>query len=150
VALFDAHSIRSVISRLFQGELPVFNLGTNSGVSCDPELRETIGAVLAASKQTSIVDGRFKGGWITRAYGHPSEGVETYSSNSRAALTCTSLSGLRLTTGQRRSTKSAQRQPARQSSVCSRQFFPKSAAHEDDHTLSFPTGAKRAIGNPAS
>jgi formiminoglutamase len=77
VALFDAHSIRSVISRLFQGELPVFNLGTNSGVSCDPELRETIGAVLAASKQTSIVDGRFKGGWITRAYGHPSEGVET-------------------------------------------------------------------------
>jgi N-formylglutamate deformylase len=77
VALFDAHSIRSVISRLFQGKLPVFNLGTNSGVSCDPELRETIGAVLAASKQTSIVDGRFKGGWITRAYGHPSEGVET-------------------------------------------------------------------------
>ena len=77
VALFDAHSIRSVIPRLFDGELPVFNLGTNSGVSCSPELRETIGAVLAASKQTPIVDGRFKGGWITRAYGHPSEGVET-------------------------------------------------------------------------
>ena len=76
IALFDAHSIRSVIPRLFDGELPVFNLGTNSGVSCGPELRETIGAVLAASKQTSIVDGRFKGGWITRAYGRPSEGVE--------------------------------------------------------------------------
>jgi N-formylglutamate deformylase len=76
VALFDAHSIRSVIPRLFEGELPVFNLGTSSGASCGPELRETIGAVLAASKQTSIVDGRFKGGWITRAYGKPAEGVE--------------------------------------------------------------------------
>jgi N-formylglutamate deformylase len=76
VALFDAHSIRSVVPRLFDGELPVFNLGTNSGASCDPGLRETIGAVLAASGQTSIVDGRFKGGWITRAYGRPSEGVE--------------------------------------------------------------------------
>jgi N-formylglutamate deformylase len=76
VALFDAHSIRSIIPRLFDGELPVFNLGTNSSASCDPGLRETIGAVLAASGQTSIVDGRFKGGWITRAYGRPSEGVE--------------------------------------------------------------------------
>src|SRR5580692_10097074 len=76
VALFDAHSIRSVIPRLFDGELPMFNLGTNSGAGCDPGLRETIGAVLAASKQTSIVDGRFKGGRITRAYGRPSEGVE--------------------------------------------------------------------------
>ena len=76
VALFDAHSIRSVIPRLFDGELPVFNLGTNSGASCDPELRELVGAVLATSGQESVVDGRFKGGWITRAYGRPSEGVE--------------------------------------------------------------------------
>jgi N-formylglutamate deformylase len=76
VALFDAHSIRSVVPRLFDGELPVFNLGTNSGASCDARLQETIGAVLAASGQTSIIDGRFKGGWITRAYGRPSEGVE--------------------------------------------------------------------------
>src|ERR1700722_15653392 len=76
VALFDAHSIRSIIPRLFDGELPVFNLGTNSGASCDAGSRETIGAVLAASGQTSIVDGRFKGGWITRAYGRPSKGVE--------------------------------------------------------------------------
>ncbi len=76
VALFEAHSIRSIIPRLFDGELPVFNLGTNSGASCSSELRETIGAVLAASGQTSMVDGRFKGGWITRAFGRPSEGVE--------------------------------------------------------------------------
>jgi formiminoglutamase len=76
VALFDAHSIRSVIPRLFDGELPVFNLGTSSGASCDPGLRERVGAALAASGQTSVIDGRFKGGWITRAYGRPSEGVE--------------------------------------------------------------------------
>ena len=76
VALFDAHSIRSVIPRLFDGELPVFNLGTNSGASCSPGLRETVGAILRASGQSMVVDGRFKGGWITRAYGQPSEGVE--------------------------------------------------------------------------
>jgi N-formylglutamate deformylase len=76
VALFDAHSIRSVVPRLFDGELPLFNLGTNSGASCDGELREMISGVLAASGQTSVADGRFKGGWITRAYGRPSEGVE--------------------------------------------------------------------------
>jgi N-formylglutamate deformylase len=76
VALFDAHSIRSVIPRLFEGDLPVFNLGTNSGASCDPALREAVGAVLKASGQSMIVDGRFKGGWITRVYGKPGEGVE--------------------------------------------------------------------------
>jgi N-formylglutamate deformylase len=76
VALFDAHSIRSMIPRLFDGELPVFNLGTNSGASCSSRLRQTVGALLAASGQSSVLDGRFKGGWITRAYGKPSEGVE--------------------------------------------------------------------------
>ena len=49
VALFDAHSIRSRIPRLFDGELPVFNLGTNSGLSCSAALREAVGAALAAS-----------------------------------------------------------------------------------------------------
>jgi N-formylglutamate deformylase len=76
VALFDAHSIRSRIPRLFDGELPVFNLGTNSGLSCSARLREAIGAVLAASGASSVVDGRFKGGWITRSYGKPGDGVE--------------------------------------------------------------------------
>ena len=76
VALFDAHSIRSRIPRLFEGELPVFNLGTNSGLSCSPRLREAVAAALAANGASSIVDGRFKGGWITRSYGKPGEGVE--------------------------------------------------------------------------
>ena len=76
VALFDAHSIRSLIPRLFDGELPVFNLGTNSGKSCSLGLRRTVSEALKASSQSMIVDGRFKGGWITRACGKPAEGVE--------------------------------------------------------------------------
>lgn len=75
VALFDAHSIRSRVSRLFPGELPLFNLGANSGRSCDPTLREAVGAVLAASGESCVVDGRFKGGWITRSFGRPRDGV---------------------------------------------------------------------------
>jgi len=76
VALFDAHSIRSRIPRLFDGELPAFNLGTYGGASCSPKMREALAHVLGASGQTSVVDGRFKGGWITRHYGKPAEGVE--------------------------------------------------------------------------
>jgi formiminoglutamase len=76
VALFDAHSIRSRIPRLFDGELPVFNLGTNSGKSCSLALREAVEPVLASSGASCVTDGRFKGGWITRAFGAPWQGVE--------------------------------------------------------------------------
>jgi formiminoglutamase len=76
VALYDAHSIRSLIPRLFDGELPLFNLGTNGGRACSGVLRERLGAILAASGASHVVDGRFKGGWITRAFGRPEAGVE--------------------------------------------------------------------------
>jgi formiminoglutamase len=76
VALYDAHSIRSRIPRLFDGELPVFNLGTNSGAACSPALRQQMALILSLSKQPHVVDGRFKGGWITRAHGAPTSGVE--------------------------------------------------------------------------
>ncbi|HEY1942886.1 MAG TPA: N-formylglutamate deformylase [Roseiarcus sp.] len=75
IVLFDAHSIRSRIPRLFEGELPTFNLGTNSGKSCAAELREAVRGVLAASGESNVVDGRFKGGWITRSFGRPEDGV---------------------------------------------------------------------------
>lgn len=75
VAIYDAHSIRSRIPRLFDGELPAFNLGTNSGASCDPELRARVVALLAASGASFVADGRFKGGWITRSCGRPEQGV---------------------------------------------------------------------------
>jgi formiminoglutamase len=75
VALYDARAIRSRIPRLFDGELPVFNLGTNSGASCDPALRERVVALLAASGASYVADGRFTGGWITRRYGRPEADV---------------------------------------------------------------------------
>ena len=75
VVLYDAHSIRSRIPRLFAGELPQFNLGTNGGVTCAPELEAALGAVCAASGQSFVCNGRFTGGWTTRHYGAPQQGV---------------------------------------------------------------------------
>jgi formiminoglutamase len=75
VVLYDCHSIRSVVPRLFPGELPVFNIGSNDGQSCDPSLTESVAAICAASRWSCVVNGRFKGGWITRAYGRPADGV---------------------------------------------------------------------------
>jgi N-formylglutamate deformylase len=75
VVLYDCHSIRSVIPRLFPGELPVFNIGTNSGKSCDAALQAAVAWRCAASDWSHVVNGRFTGGWITRTYGRPAEGV---------------------------------------------------------------------------
>jgi N-formylglutamate deformylase len=75
VALYDCHSIRSVIPRLFEGELPCFNLGTNGGASADADLAQEVAEILRESGKTYAVNGRFKGGWITRNYGHPLSGV---------------------------------------------------------------------------
>jgi formiminoglutamase len=77
VALYDAHSIRSRIPRLFEGELPIFNIGTNGGSSCAPPLADAIEAICAGSGFSHVVNGRFKGGWITRCYGRPAEGVHS-------------------------------------------------------------------------
>ncbi|MBP2154839.1 N-formylglutamate deformylase [Erwinia rhapontici] len=72
--LFDAHSIASVIPRLFDGKLPDLNLGTNDGASCHPELAQQLAACCDAQSQFSwVLNGRFKGGYITRAYGKPQE-----------------------------------------------------------------------------
>ena len=75
VVLFDAHSIRSVVPRLFEGTLPVFNLGTNSGRSCAADLAHSLQAICSSSGLPTVVDGRFKGGYITRHYGQPDSGV---------------------------------------------------------------------------
>lgn len=76
VVLFDGHSIKSVLPWLFDGQLPDLNLGTASGQSCAPALRDALGQVLAAqSTYTQVVDGRFKGGYITRHYGQPEVGI---------------------------------------------------------------------------
>jgi N-formylglutamate deformylase len=74
--LLDAHSIRSVVPRFFEGVLPDLNLGTAGGKSASPELAERAFAVLSSAEGFSAVrDGRFKGGYITRHYGTPSRGV---------------------------------------------------------------------------
>jgi len=75
VVLYDAHSIRSRIPRLFEGELPQFNIGTFSGASCDRALAEAVEAECAASGLSHVLNGRFKGGWTTRHYGRPVDGV---------------------------------------------------------------------------
>lgn len=75
IVLYDCHSIRSVLPHLFEGELPVFNLGTNDGNSADPELQDRVQAIMAATGQSWVVNGRFKGGWITRHNGRPVDGV---------------------------------------------------------------------------
>ncbi len=75
VALYDCHSIRTVIPRLFDGELPTFNIGTNSDASCDPALATTIQSICASSDFTHVMNGRFKGGYITRQFGNPAGGI---------------------------------------------------------------------------
>jgi N-formylglutamate amidohydrolase len=74
--LLDAHSIWSPLPLLFEGELPDVNVGTNSGRSCDLDLRDAVAAVLTASPYSHVVDGRFKGGYITRRYGNPAHSVQ--------------------------------------------------------------------------
>lgn len=75
VLLWEAHSIASMLPRLFEGKLPDLNVGTNSGNSCDARVLEAITASLHDQPFTWVANGRFKGGHITRAYGRPTEGV---------------------------------------------------------------------------
>ena len=75
VVLYDCHSIRSEIPRLFPGTLPVFNIGTNAGASCAPDLAASIVAICAATGWPYVSNGRFKGGWITRHHARPDSGV---------------------------------------------------------------------------
>jgi N-formylglutamate deformylase len=73
IVLYDAHSIRSHVPRLFDGELPQFNIGSYDAASCAPALTDAIAANCAGD--TYVVNGRFKGGWITRHYGEPERGI---------------------------------------------------------------------------
>ena len=74
--LFDGHSIRSELPWLFEGRLPDLNLGTADGTACAPSLRAALAHVLQAQTEfTQVVDGRFKGGHITRHCGRPQDGV---------------------------------------------------------------------------
>lgn len=75
VVVYDAHAIRSHVPRLFDGELPQFNIGTNGGATCDAALSLAVERICAASGHSYVLDGRFRGGWTTRHYGQPADGV---------------------------------------------------------------------------
>lgn len=82
VVLWDGHSIRSRVPMFFDGQLPDFNLGTANGASCSPELQARLTDLLRERADggeggySHVVNGRFKGGYITRRYGRTSAGVE--------------------------------------------------------------------------
>lgn len=74
--LWDAHSIHSTVPRFFTGELAQLNIGTADNQSCASQLASTLGDVLASFPQySSVINGRFKGGYITRNYGNPSQNI---------------------------------------------------------------------------
>ena len=77
VVLWEGHSIRSRVPMLFEGRLPDLNLGTADGARCGPALQQQLQAALQGqSRYTHVVNGRFKGGYITRHYGRPEAGVQ--------------------------------------------------------------------------
>jgi len=73
--LWDAHSISAVVPKLFEGTLPDLNMGTVSGEACGEDARAAAFGVCQASGFRAVLDGRFKGGFITRNYGAPAKGV---------------------------------------------------------------------------
>ena len=75
IIVYDCHSIRSRIPRLFQGDLPNFNLGTYDGASCAAALTAAVERICDRTEFSRITNGRFKGGYITRRYGQPAQGV---------------------------------------------------------------------------
>jgi N-formylglutamate deformylase len=75
--LWEGHSIRGTVPFLFEGRLPDLNLGTAAGASCQPAVQARLEAALAAQSAYSwVANGRFKGGYITRHYGQPAQGVD--------------------------------------------------------------------------
>jgi N-formylglutamate deformylase len=73
--LLDAHSIAGRLPMLFEGRLPDLNLGTDDGRSAAPSLERGAFDVLQSGPYSTVLNGRFKGGYITRHYGRPLEAI---------------------------------------------------------------------------
>ena len=73
--LFDAHSIAAQVPMLFEGTLPDFNFGNNDGAACDPKLLKSLDEIIAETDYSHVANGRFKGGYITRSFGQPAQGI---------------------------------------------------------------------------
>lgn len=72
--LWDAHSIPGRVPRLFDGELPALNIGTDNGRSCPKNVEQAVANAARGSSYSSVVNARFRGGYITRHYGDPDAG----------------------------------------------------------------------------
>lgn len=77
VLVFEAHSIASVVPRFFEGQLPDLNFGNHSGQSCHGSILKAAEEIAEISTYRWVSNGRFKGGYITRAYGQPETGIHT-------------------------------------------------------------------------
>ncbi|MDH3372431.1 MAG: N-formylglutamate deformylase [Gammaproteobacteria bacterium] len=75
--LWDAHSIASRVPLLFDGELPVLNIGTWDGRSCNRTIADAVVHAAADSSYDVALNARFKGGYITRHYGRPGDNVHS-------------------------------------------------------------------------
>jgi N-formylglutamate deformylase len=74
--LWDAHSIASSIPALFEGRLPEFNFGTRDDASCPRDIAESLRTIVDRDgRHSSVLNGRFKGGYITQHYGQPASKV---------------------------------------------------------------------------
>ena len=78
VVLWEGHTIKgSDLAFLFDGRLPDLNLGTSGGASCAPAMQRKLEAALAAQTEYDwVANGRFKGGYITRHYAAPDDGID--------------------------------------------------------------------------
>jgi len=78
VLLWEGHTIKgSDLAFLFDGRLPDLNLGTSGGASCAPAMQRKLEAALAAQTEYDwVANGRFKGGYITRHYAAPDDGID--------------------------------------------------------------------------
>ncbi len=73
--VYDAHSIKTEVPRLFEGRLWDLNLGSANGKSCAPEMAEAAFKAASASGYSAVLNKRFVGGHITRHYGNPANDV---------------------------------------------------------------------------
>jgi N-formylglutamate deformylase len=76
VLLFEAHSIKSIVPRFFEGQLPDFNFGNYNLQSSSNELTTVI-ENWQSQAYTKVINGRFKGGYITRHYGAPENNIDS-------------------------------------------------------------------------
>ena len=87
VVLYDAHSIRSHVPRLFDDEAAAVQHRHQWRRDLSPELETIVANICAASGKSHVVNGRFKGGWTTRHYGRPDDGIHAIQMGWRSAVT---------------------------------------------------------------